>query len=112
VNRSAGKRPFEFESAGIKEYIASPILYRSRDRCPHIHNHHVDEHEVVDVLERPGEDRAGRDGAGVALGQTASGRYLRVVYVPEPEGVFVITAYELTGRPLAACRKRRRKKHQ
>jgi hypothetical protein len=72
----------------------------------------VDEDEVVDVLNRPGEDRAGRDGSRVALGQTASGRYLRVIYVPEPEGVFVITAYDLTGKPLAAYRRRRRKKHQ
>jgi hypothetical protein len=33
---------------------------------------------------------------------TASGRYLRVIYVPDPEpdSVFVITAYELTGKPL------------
>ena len=80
--------------------------------APHIHNHHVDEHEVVDVLDRPGEDRAGRDGSRVALGQTASGRYLRVIYVPEPEGVFVITAYDLAGKSLAAYRRRRKKKHQ
>ena len=79
---------------------------------PHIYNHRVAEHEVIDILDRPGEDRAGRDGSRVALGQTASGRYLRVVYVPEQEGVFVITAYDLTGKPLAAYRKRRRKKHQ
>ena len=80
--------------------------------APHIQNHDVDESEVLDVLERPGEDRAGRDGSRVALGQTASGRYLRVIYVPEPEGVFVITAYDLTGKPLAAYRRRRKKKHQ
>ena len=79
---------------------------------PHIHNHQVEEHEVIDVLDRPGEDRAGREGSRIALGQTASGRYLRVVYVAEPEGVFVITAYDLNGKPLAAYRKRRRKKHQ
>lgn len=81
---------------------------------PHIHKHQVDEDEVIDVLETPGEDRAGREGSRVALGQTASGRYLRVIYVPttEPDCVFVITAYELAGRPLAAYRKRRRKKHQ
>ncbi len=60
--------------------------------APHIHNHQVDKDEVIDVLERPGEDRAGQDGSRVALGQTASGRYLRVIYVPEAEGVFVITA--------------------
>jgi hypothetical protein len=48
------------------------------------------------------------------LGQTDGGRYLRVIYIadPEPESVFVITAYELTGKPLAAYRRRRRKKHQ
>jgi hypothetical protein len=52
----------------------------------------VDEHEVIDVLDRAGEDCAGRDGSGIALGQTASGRYFRVIYLPEPEGVFVVTA--------------------
>jgi hypothetical protein len=80
---------------------------------PHIHNHGVDEGEVREVLERPGEDRPGREGSRVALGQTSAGRYLRVIYLPEPEAesVFVITAYDLTGKPLAAYRGRRRKKH-
>jgi len=74
----------------------------------------VNEDEVIDVLEKPGEDRAGSEGARIALGKTASGRYLRVVYVPDPEpdSVFVITAYELSGKPLAAFRRRRRKKQQ
>jgi hypothetical protein len=67
---------------------------------------------VTDVLEKPGEDRPGKEGSRVALGQTGAGRYLRVAYVPEPDGVFVITAYELAGKPLAAYRRRRRKKHQ
>ena len=80
--------------------------------APHILNHQVDEGEVLDILETPGEDRPGRDGSRVALGQTASGRYLRVIYVPEPDGVFVITAYDLTGKSLAAYRRRRKKKHQ
>jgi hypothetical protein len=68
----------------------------------------------MDVLEAPGEDRAGRNGSRIALGQTSSGRYLRVVYVPDlhPDNVFVITAYELTGKLLAAYRRRRRKKQQ
>jgi hypothetical protein len=37
-----------------------------------------------------------------------------VIYVPDPEpdSVFVITAYDLTGKSLAAFRKRRRKKQQ
>ena len=72
------------------------------------------EEEVIEALEKPGEDRAGREGSRVALGQTDSGRYLRVIYVPdrEPDSVFVITAYELVGRPLAAFRRRRKKKRQ
>jgi len=74
----------------------------------------VREDEVADVLEGPGEDRAGSEGTRIALGQTASGRYLRVIYVPDPEpdSVFVITAYDLTGEPLAAYRRRRKKKVQ
>ena len=81
---------------------------------PHIYNHHVAEDEVIEILEKPGEDRQGREGSRIALGQTASGRYLRVIYVPdeEPDSVFVITAYELTGKALAAYRRRRKKKHQ
>jgi hypothetical protein len=37
-----------------------------------------------------------------------------VIYVPDPEpnSVFVITAYDLAGKALAAYRKRRRKKQQ
>jgi len=82
--------------------------------APHILCHQVGEDEVADVLQGPGEDRAGREGSRIALGQTASGRYLRVIYVPDPEpdSVFVITAYDLTGKPLAAYRRRRKKKVQ
>lgn len=65
-------------------------------------------------MDEPAEDRAGREGSRIAIGLTASGRYLRVIYVPDPKpnSVFVITAYELTGKPLAAFRRRRRKKRQ
>jgi hypothetical protein len=81
---------------------------------PHIQGHGVSEEEVTEVLEEPYEDRKGGDGSRIALGQTASGRYLRVIYVPdpEPESVFVVTAYELAGKPLAALRRRRKKKNQ
>ncbi|MFI5398096.1 MAG: DUF4258 domain-containing protein [Candidatus Binatia bacterium] len=79
---------------------------------PHIYSHDVEEDEVTDILESPGEDRPGREGSRVAMGQTTAGRYLRVIYVPDPEpdSVFVITAYELRGRPLIAHRRRRRRK--
>ena len=81
---------------------------------PHIHNHQVAESEVEDVLTRPGEDRPGRENSRVAIGQTEAGRYLRVIYVPDPEpdSVFVITGYELKGKPLIAYRRRRRGKHK
>ncbi|RMH21186.1 MAG: hypothetical protein D6696_06430 [Acidobacteria bacterium] len=47
-----------------------------------------------------------------ALGQTAAGRYLQVVYVPDPgrRSLFVITAYDLRGKALTAYRRRRRRK--
>ncbi len=61
---------------------------------PHIHNHRVEEHEVEDVLTSPGEDRLGREGSRIAIGQTRAGRYLRVIYLPdsEPDRIFVISA--------------------
>lgn len=60
----------------------------------HISRHDVEEHEVKEVLERPGEDRPGREGSRVAIGQTDAGRYLRVIYVPDPDPdrAFVVTA--------------------
>ena len=79
---------------------------------PHVHSHGVTEDEVVEVLRKPGEDRAGCEGSRVAIGQTHAGRFLRVIYVPDPapESVFVITAYELRGKALAAFRRRRKRK--
>ena len=79
---------------------------------PHIYNHGVDENEVEEVLKNPGEDRPGREGSRIAIGQTLGGRFLRVIYVPDPEpnSIFVITAYSLTGKPLMAYRRRRKRK--
>ncbi len=79
---------------------------------PHIYDHGVTEAEVGEVLRRPGEDRPGEEGSRVASGQTAAGRYLRVIYVrdPESDSVFVITAYELKGKPLKAYRRRRKRR--
>jgi hypothetical protein len=79
---------------------------------PHIYNHDVDEAEVEQVLNYSVEDRPGRDDSRVAIGRTESGRYLRIIYIPDPQphSVFVITAYELRGKPLAAFRKRNRRK--
>lgn len=80
----------------------------------HIFEHDVTEDEAVDeaveVLRRPGEDRAGNEGSRVAIGQTAAGRYLKVIYVRDPDSLFVITAYDLTGKALRAYRRRQRRR--
>ncbi|HWX41889.1 MAG TPA: DUF4258 domain-containing protein [Blastocatellia bacterium] len=88
------------------------ILPRPGNRV--IHSHGVEEGEVEDVLTNPGEDRPGREGSRVAIGQTEAGRYLRVVYVrdPEPDSLFVITAYDLSRKAAFAYRRRRRKKRK
>jgi hypothetical protein len=67
--------------------------------------------EVEDVLSRPIEDRPGSESSRVALGQKEAGRYLKVIYVPDPapSSVFVITAYELGSKALKALRRRRKK---
>lgn len=79
---------------------------------PHIYNHGVTEDEVEEVLLNPGEKRSGDRRSQVVIGQTQSGRYLRIVYVEDrqPNSVFVVTAYELRGKPLTAYRRRQRRK--
>jgi hypothetical protein len=83
-----------------------------RTKQPHIYGHDVSEQEVEEVLARPDEDRPAAEGARVALGQTDDGRHLKVIYVPDPEpdSVFVITAYPLEGKALLAYRRRRRRR--
>jgi len=65
---------------------------------PHIYGHDVEEREMEE--------------SRVAIGRTSIGRYLRVIYVPDPvpKSVYVITAYELRGKPFIAYRRRRRRK--
>ncbi len=78
---------------------------------PHIYDHGITEAEVEWVLTHAGEDGPSARGSRQAAGQTAAGRYLPVVYVPDDvgDGVFVVTAYPLTGRALQAYRRRRRR---
>ena len=79
---------------------------------PHIYGHGVTEDEVRQVLARPGEDFRARKNSRIALGQTAAGRYLQVIYVPDRDSddVLVITAYDLKGAPRKAYRRRKRRK--
>jgi hypothetical protein len=79
---------------------------------PHIYKHNVNEEEVEAILIKPGEDRPGREGYILAIGQTETGRFLRDIYVPDAklDSVFVVTAYELSGNVLKAYRRRRWRK--
>jgi hypothetical protein len=81
---------------------------------PHIFDHGVTEEEVQQVLSRAGEELPGSDQSRIRLGQTAAGRYLQVVYVPDPGGdsAFVVTAYDLTPKAKRAFRRRQRRKNQ
>jgi hypothetical protein len=86
------------------------FFHDSATGLPHIYRHGVCEEEVLEVFGTPGEDRPGRDGSRILIGQTDAGRYLRVVYVrdPNPDSAFVVTAYELSGKPLQAYRRRQK----
>ena len=79
---------------------------------PHIYQHNVSGQEVEDILAQPLQDIGGRNDSRIAIGQTGEGRYLRVIYVPDPvpDSVFVITAYELGPKAKRAIRRRKRKK--
>jgi Domain of unknown function (DUF4258) len=101
-----------FAQRGILVIVALRFYIDPETGQVHIRLHGVTESEVEQVLERPVEDRAGREGSRVAIGQTRGGRYLRVIYVIDsgPNSVFIITAYELRGKPLGAFRRRRRKR--
>jgi hypothetical protein len=79
---------------------------------PHIYEHNVTEDEIEQVLRGAGEDLPAREGSRMKLGQTAAGRYLQVIYVPDEggESVFVITAYEMRGKAKIAFRRRQRRK--
>ncbi|HYV39971.1 MAG TPA: DUF4258 domain-containing protein [Gemmataceae bacterium] len=79
---------------------------------PHISDHGVSEEEVRQVLQRSGEEFPGRDRSRIRLGQTDAGRYLQVVYVPDEvgDGIFIVTAYDLTAKAKRAFRRRQRRK--
>ncbi len=79
---------------------------------PHIYKHEVTSHYLCTILAHPSEDRLGHEGSRVAIGQTRTGRHLRVIYVQdkEPDSIFVITAYDLLGKTLIAYRRRMRRR--
>jgi len=79
---------------------------------PHIYDHGVTEEEVEQVLRSPGLNLPDARNSRSVMGQTAAGRYLKVVFVPDSAGEsgFVVTAYELRGKRLQAYRRTKRRK--
>ena len=84
------------------------------DGQPHVHDHAVEEREVLEALSQGLERIAGRNDTTVLIGRTAAGRVLRIVYadIRDGEGVFVITAYELPLRQLRALKRRLRRRRR
>ena len=101
---------------GGREGHALEIRYhRDRDTgMLHIAAHGVREHEVVEVLRRPLENLPGERNSRILIGRTIAGRILKVICVPDDdgEGVFVVTAYDLVGKPLKAHNRRMRRRGQ
>ena len=85
---------------------------RDADGQPHIWRHGVTEEEVLEAFARRGEDRPGDNDSRVAIGHTRAGRILRLVYSPDPGGrsAFLVTAYDLVGKPLRAYNRRRKRR--
>jgi hypothetical protein len=79
---------------------------------PHIEGHGVSEDEVEDVLRRPMENLPGRQNSRIVIGRTRAGRILKIVSVPDDDGVgvFVVTAFDLRGKPLRAFMRRMRRR--
>jgi hypothetical protein len=79
---------------------------------PHIYGHGVTEQEVLEVFRRNPVRLHGSEGSMFALGQTASGRHLKIVYRQDEREILVITAIDLQGKALKAYRRRKRRKGQ
>ena len=85
--------------------------YRDPDSgSPHFYRHGVVEEEVEEVLHRPIENLPGRRDSRVIIGRTRGGRLLKVICVPDDDGMglFVVTAFDLKGNPLRAFKRRNR----
>jgi hypothetical protein len=86
---------------------------------PHIYGHDVTEAEVEQLFGNYPLTQIIRGSAAhrkptrIATGQTDAGRYLKVIYSADEDGigVFVITAYDLRGNELHAYRRKRRRRY-
>lgn len=87
-------------------------FYVDSEGEPHVHDHGVREREVEEAFANLVEDGGGEDGTRVAIGRTEAGRFLRIIYIPDPrpDSVFVLTAYDLGPKALWALRRRLRRR--
>jgi len=90
------------------------LLIDDDTELPHIAGHNVSEQEVQDVLRRPLENLPGRRNSRIVIGRTRAGRLLKVICVPDASGpdIFVVTAFDLRGKPLIAFNRRLRHRGQ
>jgi hypothetical protein len=74
----------------------------------------VKEEEVRQVFLSRGDEFEGRRGTRVRFGQTEAGRYLKVIFLADEErdSLFVVTAFDLTGKALKAFRRRQRRRRK
>lgn len=79
---------------------------------PHIYNHGVTEDEVQEILHHPIREEPNRENSRIAVGRTHGGRFLKVIYSEDDDGVgvFVITAYDIRGNALRALRRHMRRR--
>ena len=87
---------------------------------PHIYNHNVAVEEVEELFRNYHITEGDRGSVSpgqssrIAVGRTNTGRFLKVVYSSDKDGggIFVITAYDLTGKALLAFRRRLRRRQR
>lgn len=72
---------------------------------PHIYEHGISEIEIEEVLDNPTQDLRGQNHSRIAIGQTETGRYLKVVYAidPRPDSVFVNNGVRVASKSKTGC---------
>ncbi len=85
--------------------------FRPGGNVEHIENHGVTPEECEEVFDDPGSLIASaRGGAKQIIGQTGSGRYLRIIFrLMGTRLIKVITAYELPPKAKKAFRRRQKR---
>ena len=115
LSAAARYNPIAVRSVGLGTRSAGVEVRYHRDAdsgLPHIYRHGVIEDEVEDVLRRPIENLPGRRNSRVVIGRTRGGRLLKIICVLDDVGMglFVVTAFDLTGKPLQAFRRPTRRR--